>query len=282
MTSEMREHRQYHAARTAESQAAFLLPHLRPGMELLDLGCGPGSITVGLAAAVAPGRTTGIDVDPVPVDGVTVVHGDATSLPFPDASFDAIYASALLQHLADPVAALREARRVARPGAVIGVVDTDWDGEIFHPTNDILVRSMALARRLREGTSPCVGKQLRHLLSEAGFVRCEGFARVMSYGSPEVVANLGEFTAGLFRSPVARTRAAKSGLATEAELDEMCEAWTDWGTHPGAFLARFWCEAIGGRAEGPGRRTFVDIRPLGAECVPSGMRVVRPGEFACP
>jgi SAM-dependent methyltransferase len=245
MTPEMRERRRYHAERTAASHAAFLLPYLRPGMDLLDLGCGPGSITVGLAAAVAPGRSTGIDAEPVPVDGVTVVRGDVTHLPFADASFDAIFASALLQHLADPLAALREARRVARPGAVIGAADTDWDGEILYPTSDVIRRSMVLARRLREGTSPCVGKQLRHLLTEAGFTRCQASARVMVYGTSEEAALLGAFTAGLFRSPATSAHAIDSGLATEEDLDEMSRAWADWGLHPGAFLARLWCETIG-------------------------------------
>jgi len=240
-----RRRRPNHAGRTAESHAAFLLPHLRPGMSLLDIGCGPGSITVGLAAAVAPGKTTGIDLDTQPIDGVTVVTGDVTSLPFPDESFDAIYTSAMLQHLSDPLAALREARRVARPGAVIGVVDADWDGELLYPTNDVIRRSMDIARKLREGTSPFVGKQLRHLLTEAGFCRAEGYARVIHHGTADETSGVGSFTASLFRYPAAVDRVVTEGWATAAELEEMSLAWTAWGKQPGAFLARFWCEAIG-------------------------------------
>ena len=50
-----------HAKRTAETDAAFFLPHLKPGMRLLDAGCGPGSITVGLALRVEPAHAVGID-----------------------------------------------------------------------------------------------------------------------------------------------------------------------------------------------------------------------------
>jgi SAM-dependent methyltransferase len=115
-----RRHRPAHANRSAQSHAAFLLPHLRPGMTLLDLGCGPGTITAGLAEAVAPGPTVGVDLIPPPpgdVPGVTFVSADVRELPFEDASFDAVFACCLLQHLADPLAALREARRVTRPSS---------------------------------------------------------------------------------------------------------------------------------------------------------------------
>jgi SAM-dependent methyltransferase len=241
----MRRLRRNHAERSAETQAAFLLPHLRPGMALLDLGCGPGTITLGLAAAVAPGPTTGIDIDPRPVKGVDIVSGDVMSLPFPDASFDAIYASALLQHLADPLGALREARRVARPGAVIGVVDADWDGELLHPVNPVLQRSMQLARRLREGTSPFVGRRLRDLLTGAGFGRVEGYARAIHHGTPEQTRSFGAFTASLFGFPAVVRRCAAEGWATADELRAMGDAWIAWGEEPGAFVARFWCEAVG-------------------------------------
>jgi SAM-dependent methyltransferase len=241
----MRRRRPNHAGRTAESHAAFLLPHLRPGMALLDMGCGPGTITVGLAAAVAPGVTTGIDLNPELVDGIDMISGDVMNLPFADASFDAIYACALLQHLPDPLGALREARRVARPGAVIGVVDADWDGELLYPINAVLRRSMDVARKLREGTSPFVGKQMRHLLTEAGFCRTEGYAWVTHHGTADDARGVGSFTASLFRYPATVERAVAERWATAEELDEMSLAWTAWGEHPGAFLARFWCEAIG-------------------------------------
>src|SRR5688572_8059537 len=56
------------AARTVTRDAAFLLPYLHPGMELLDAGCGPGSITVGLAEVVAPGGVVGVDLQAAQVE----------------------------------------------------------------------------------------------------------------------------------------------------------------------------------------------------------------------
>jgi SAM-dependent methyltransferase len=244
MRSEGAERRHHHAMRTAASQAGFLLPRLRAGMALLDLGCGPGSITVGLGHAVAPGLTVGIDASPQPQTTVRVVAGDVRRLPFASATFDAIFASAVLQHLADPLAALREARRVARPGAVIGVVDADWEGELYYPTSTQLRRSVQVLAALRAGTSPYVGRQLRHLLIEAGFSRAEGSARAVHYGTTALVHEVATITAGRLRDPATVRRAVTAGLATADELADMSAAWTTWATHPGAFLTRFWCEAI--------------------------------------
>ena len=241
-------HRPAHAQRTAQSQAAFLLPHLSPGMTLLDLGCGPCTITVGLAEAVAPGTAVGVDLDPTLPEGatgVTVVAADAHRLPFPDASFDAIYASALLQHVPEPLAVLREARRVAPPGAVIGVVDTDWGALLRYPENRKLKAADEVARRLRRGTSPDVGRQLRCLLVEAGFSRCEAFARVGCEASTEAARAFGEDHARLFEHPAAVARAVANGVATAVEMAESARAWREWGEHPGAYVSTLWIEAIG-------------------------------------
>jgi len=235
------------AQRTAQEYAVLLLPHLRPGLALLDLGCGPGSITLGLAEAVAPGRTVAVDLDPgLPdgIDGVTVLCADACDLPCPDNSFDAIYASALLQHLPDPAAALREAYRVARPGAVICVVDADWGGSLVWPEDPLVLASFDLMARTRTG-SPHVGRQLRGLLAEAGFQRCEARAVARHHGTPDEVRGFASFTARWFSTSTLTDPVVARGWATPEELTATHDAWLAWGEQPGAFFAGFWCEAIG-------------------------------------
>jgi SAM-dependent methyltransferase len=126
------------ATRTASHAAGFFLPYLRPGMRVLDVGCGPGSITLGLAEAVAPGAVVGIDLQPAQVEqarafaatrGVTNVRyevADLYALPFPDVAFDAAFAHTVVIGLREPVRALAELRRVLRPGGLVGVRDPDW------------------------------------------------------------------------------------------------------------------------------------------------------------
>src|SRR3954447_24913964 len=108
-----------HRWRTVENSAAYLVPHLRPGLELLDVGCGPGTITAGFATRLSPGQVRGIDFSADAIDaarrdhpGVDFVTGDVYTLKFEDASWDIVHAHQVLQHLSDPVAALKEMRRV--------------------------------------------------------------------------------------------------------------------------------------------------------------------------
>ncbi|MGH2355024.1 MAG: methyltransferase domain-containing protein, partial [Chloroflexota bacterium] len=143
-----------HASRTAAKEAAFFLPHLRPGMRLLDAGCGPGTITVGLAEAVAPGETVGLDSEASVLEGVRALAaargvrnlrfetGDASALPFPDGSFDAVFAHTLLEHVRDPAGTLRELRRVLTPRGVLGVRDCDWGSGVFSPADPAVELAM--------------------------------------------------------------------------------------------------------------------------------------------
>jgi len=237
-------HRPAHARRGVEPFAAFVLPLLRPGMRLLDLGCGPGSITSGLADAVAPGVAIGFDLDRTADRPVRTVCGDALRLPFADRAFDAVFSCATFQHLADPVAVLAEVRRVCRPGAIVAVTDVDWDGYLLHPDDPLLRRGFEVLGSMRATGDPRVGKRLRALLAEAGFVEVAAAARATSEGGPGPAAS-GPFRAGGFDAPSAIARAEELGVSTAAEMTEIAAAWRRWAAAPGAFTASFWVEAVG-------------------------------------
>ena len=234
-------HRPAHARRTAASHAAFLLPHLRPGMRVLDLGCGPGSITAGLGDGAV-----GIDLDPGPSDTVPLAKADATQLPFADATFDAVFSCAVMQHLTDPLGALTEARRVCAPGAVIGIADVDWGGGLTVPDDPLLARGQEILADLRRPTSPYVGRHLRQLLVEAGFVRASVVAKgVPGGGKAEANAFQAEMQAVAFESPETIAVVVDEGIASAEEMAAVAAAWRKWAADPGAIYAPgWWFEAI--------------------------------------
>ena len=241
-------HRPAHNRRTAASHAAFLVALLHPGDRVLDVGCGPGSITVGLAEAVGPGGVAiGVDLDPGPAP-VPLVRGDATRLPVAGGAVDAVFVCAVLQHMTDPLALLREARRVCRPGAVIGVADADRGGALMAPADPWLDRGHEILDRLRGHGSPHVGRELRGLLHAAGFVDAVATARGTGGGGP-ATPRMAEWEAAAFEAPAAVAAAAERGIATPEEMAEAAAAWRRWGADPGATLARHWFEAT---ARAPG------------------------------
>ena len=151
-----------HQRRTAEEAAAFLLPHLRPGMRLLDFGCGPGTVTAGLARRVAPGEVVGIDVSEEILDlarahaaeqgveNVSFEAADVYALPFEDGSFDVAFAHQVLQHLAEPTAALIEVGRVLSPGGIVAVRDADYGTMVHWPRDPRIERFLALYHAVAE------------------------------------------------------------------------------------------------------------------------------------
>ena len=236
-------HRPALARRTVDSVAAFFVPHVRSGDRLVDLGCGPGSVTVGFGAAVGPdGMVVGVDLDPGPAP-LPLVRGDIHQLPFPNGSVDAIFVCAVLQHLAEPLVALVEARRIARPGAVIGVADADWGSALVAPADPWLERGQAILTALRAGTSPFVGRELRGLLHAAGFVDVHVTARGTGGGGPGCLREA-EFQASFFDARPVIDLVRERGLASPQDMATIAAAWRRWGRDPAATLARHWFEAI--------------------------------------
>jgi ubiquinone/menaquinone biosynthesis C-methylase UbiE len=245
--------------RTAEHHASYFLPYLSPGMDLLDVGCGPGSITRGLARGVMPGHTVGVDVrrENLPESLATEDEGaprflvaDVLDLPFENESFDAAHAHALLQHLPDPVAAMAELHRVLRPGGIVGAADWDRELVILHPAPALLVRALSWLTLLREHDAgdPRAGRKLAETMARAGFVRptmtvvADGLAT--SHSSREI----GERWAATFEDEPTRARLGSAGIATTAELAAVPSAWRAWGHEPGAILVAHWFCAVAWKA----------------------------------
>jgi len=246
-----------HARRTTD-YLAFLLPHLRPGMDVLDCGCGPGSISIGVAALVAPGRLEGIDLDAERVAQATARaaeqdvtnaafrRGDIYALPFEDARFDAAYASHVLEHLPDPVAALREVHRVLRPGGVVGVCSPDNGGIVFWPPDPHVERWLASHETIRrhDGADNLVGRRLRRVLLDAGFACAEASASMTTYGTAEECRGFVAVMTSLFAERW-RRQYIELELADDAAVTALVEGLTAWSERPDAFFATPRCEAVG-------------------------------------
>lgn len=230
-------------SRSATVYADFLLPHLDGESHLLDLGCGDGAISIGLAAVA--GTVTAVDASPgeyadavvyageVGIDNLTFAEGDATQLGFNDEAFDACFCHSMLEAVPAPADVLRELWRVLRPGGVLGVASTEYDGLILAgPQVDLLRRSNSIreALWLRWGSNPFLGRELRRLLSEAGFDEVEATSKAFSYGTSELVREFARGRAEECRDEEYVAEAVEAGLATVADLASMAEAWTAWAS----------------------------------------------------
>jgi SAM-dependent methyltransferase len=236
--------------RTLENSAGYLGPHLRAGVRVLDVGCGPGTITADLAERAAPGRVTGLDSSPEALaeagrtlagrdlSNVELVVADVHALAFPDDSFDVVHAHQVLQHVADPVRALGEMRRVCRPGGLVAARDADYAAMSWYPRVPELASWLALYRRIARanGGEPDAG---RHLL---GWARAAGFADITCSASAWCYAGpqerewwSGVWSDRMRHSAIAR-QAVAGGHATRAELSRIASGWRAWGAEPDAWF----------------------------------------------
>jgi len=247
----------YMMRRNAARDAAFLLPHLKPGMNLLDCGCGPGTITVGLAEAVAPGQVIGVDLNAGQVEvaskmvhdrGMKNLRFEAASiyqLPFPDHSFDAVFSHALFEHLGEPQAGLQEIRRVLRPGGFVGLSSPDWSGNLIAPHDPEVERAIEIFKAIqqRNGGNPYVGRELGGLLEEADFLRIKLSAVYDCYEDVPLVA---ELLAQQIEEGVGKQIVSSPGLS-RADVGELCRALRQWARRPLVFFGQSFVEAVGHR-----------------------------------
>jgi SAM-dependent methyltransferase len=245
--------------RSAERDAAFLMPYIEPGLMLLDCGCGPGQITVGLARALVPGRVTGIDLDPAVLDearrratetgtaNVEFREANALDLPFQDESFDVVYCHALLCHLPAPQEALAEAWRVLKPGGLVAVSEPDVSAFQI-ATDDPVCRRVLdhLAAGIdASGGDPTLGGRVRPLLHAAGFSPTVGSMCVHSHGDPESAPHKADVWAGLAFGSTLAANAIAQGRFSAAELEETAAALRDYARRPDAMIAEIWGEGLG-------------------------------------
>lgn len=242
-----------HRWRTAENSAAYLLPHLRPGLELLDVGCGPGNITCDLADRVAPGRVVGLDASAEVVAAaraearergtanVSFEAGDLYAMEVEDDAFDVIHAHQVLQHLTDPVTALRELRRVVRPDGMVAVRDSDYAAMTWAPDEPRIDRWLELYHEVtaRNGAEADAGRRLLGWARQAGFTSIDVSSSTWTYADPASRVWWGDLWAdrvGLTDSPLAR-QAVEYGLSTPDELADLAAGWRSWAAEEdGVFV----------------------------------------------
>lgn len=255
------EFRQLLNRRSMETHAGYLIPYLRPGLRVLDFGCGPGTITVGLAGAVAPGEVHGIDMEESQIelartaaaagghDNAVFHVGDVTSLPFEDNFFDVAHCHAVLMHVPNTDATLTEVKRVLKPGGIIASRETVVASSFAEPSTDTLRGGWTVFGNLisANGGHPQMGRELKSRFVEAGFTDIRAGASFDVFSASEDVAFLHGFIIDWFFSPAVIAAATAYGLATQEQFEEWRAALEEWKGQAGAVGAIAFGEAIGAK-----------------------------------
>lgn len=237
------------------NSAAYLVPHLAPGQALLDVGCGPGTLTADLARRVAPGTAIGLDraesvleeARASTEENVRFATGDVYDLPFANAAFDVVHAHQVLQHLSDPVAALREMNRVCRPDGVVAVRDADYHAMTWWPADPALDRWMEVYQSVARanGAEPDSGRRLLSWARAAGLRDVAASSSVWCYASPEDRDWWGGLWSERILASDVASQALDEGHATEDELEEISAGWRRWAASSDGWFVVVHGEVVG-------------------------------------
>ncbi|MFB7613420.1 methyltransferase domain-containing protein [Kitasatospora sp. NPDC056181] len=248
-----------HRSRTAADSAAYLVPHLRPGQAVLDVGCGPGTITADLAELVGPtGRVVAVDTSAEVLEAaarhaagrglsnVVFEVADVHGLPYADGEFDVVHAHQVLQHVGDPVAALREMRRVTAPDGVVAARDVDYASMTWYPEVPELDRWLDLYRRIARanGGEPDAGRRLMSWAGEAGFAEVTASSSTWTFATPERREWWGGMWADRTVASSTAGTAVAEGLADRAELERIAGGWREWAKAEDGWFAMLHGEVL--------------------------------------
>jgi SAM-dependent methyltransferase len=172
------------------------------------------------------------------VTNVEFVVADAYALPYADGEFDVVHAHQVLQHVARPVAALAEWRRVVGTDGLVAVRECDYAGVVLHPHTLGLESWERLYQRVHRsnGGEPDAGRRLKQWAREAGFTEVTSTASVWCFSDD------GERTwwGGMWRDRVLASAFADDaigkGFATRADLQAISTAWAHWAEDPNAWM----------------------------------------------
>ena len=247
-----------YVGRGAVGVVDFLLPHIKSGMSVLDAGCGPGTITQGLAEIAAPGKVIGCDLEPGMVeraselaegkglDNLSFQVGNILDLPFDDNTFDVVMSCAVTEHLSDPVKAMSELGRVAKKGGIVGITRTDWSASLFAPPCPAAERFIDLFERgfTTQGATMFGGKDLPRMLQEAGLTVEEMVITFSNAYMPEPGNPMVAGWAAWIENLPLFDRVIEEGLTTRDELDAMCAEMREWAAQPDTLAATGGCRAV--------------------------------------
>lgn len=239
-----------HTWRTIENSAKYFEQHLAEDVDLLDVGCGPGTITLDFAKRLPKGSVVGIDVSDeiitkaqaeakvYQLGNCTFTSGDTYRLDFEDNSFDIVHAHQLLQHLTDPVAAIKEMRRVVRPGGIVAIRDADYGGMIWAPMDPKLTEWMDLYQQMTEKNNVVAnaGRYLFSWASQIPFSSIEASSSTWTFSTPDTREWWGGLWAERIQKSTFSEQVLEHCLADQNLLDDLSSAFKRWAVQPDGFF----------------------------------------------
>lgn len=244
--------------RSINDCAGFMLSYLKSDMKLLDCGCGPGTITVQFASHLDHGQVTGIDANETHVKiatnnakkkqltNIDFVHGNLYSIPFPDNTFDAAFAHTVICNLHDPVAALKEMKRVVKPGGIIAAREPDYYSSIIYPEDQRIFRGLGALAQAQTGYSDStIGRKLRQVFHDAGLGNNQVSASCDYYSSKSELEKIAHYLQSQVIAPDVYESILSNKFASKEQIHDFCRGLDEMTTHPGAMYVYTLIELIG-------------------------------------